>query len=248
MMAAIPIRRSPAVPFGTLTLPELARHLGIDARELQRWAEKGKLPGRMVGGAWRFNEAEMLDWAQSELQNLDEKHIRELEQSMTAGSRDLLISPLLPLDGVEMNLPARSRDSVLRELTQLATRTGMLYDGPGLLAALQQREELCSTALPKGLAIPHPRRPLESYAMAEPFICVARVPAGVPFSAPDGRLTDLFVLVVAGDERQHLGILARLALMFTTTKLADELRDTIDRDTAIASLISAERSALRIAK
>lgn len=232
------------MPFGNMSLPELAKHLGIDARELQRWAEKGRLPGMMVGGQWRFNKAEMLDWVQSELHNLDQRHLRELEKVMS-GSEDRIISRMLPPLGVEMNLPARSRDSLLRELVALADRTGLLYDREGLLAALQEREELCSTALPKGLAIPHPRRPLP-YAFAEPLICVARVPSGLPFSAPDGRLTDLFVLVCCLDERSHLSCLARLAMMFSNTNLADELRDTDDRTSALARLISAEQSALRV--
>lgn len=232
------------MPFGNLSLQELGKHLGMDARELQKWAERGRLPGMMVAGQWRFNQAEMLDWAQSELQNLDQRHMRELEQAMTDGDRGLIVSRMLPPQGVETNLPARSRDSVLRELVKLAERTGLLFDPPGLLSALQQREELCSTALPKGLAIPHPRRPLPDYALAEPFVCVARVPSGVPFSAPDGRLTDLFVLVCAGDERQHLGVLARLALMFTTSPLADLLREVEDRETVLELLICAEHGSL----
>lgn len=232
------------MPFGNMSLPELAKHLGIDARELQRWAEKGRLPGMMVGGQWRFNKAEMLDWVQSELHNLDQRHLRELEKVMS-GSEDRIISRMLPPQGVEMNLPARSRDSLLRELTELANRTGQLYDKAGLLAALREREDLCSTALPKGLAIPHPRRPLP-YSFAEPLLCVARVPSGLPFSAPDGRLTDLFVLVCCLDERSHLSCLARLALMFTNTDLADELRDTNDRASALERLIAAENNVLRL--
>lgn len=232
------------MPYGNLTLEELARHLGLDARELLRWAERGRLPGLMVGGKWRFNRAQMLDWAQAELHRFSAEELRNLERAMSSGADDRLIGNLLPPDGVDMLLPARSATSVLRELVKLAEKTGLLWDPDALLDALQQREELRSTALAGGLALPHPRRPLE-HAYAEPFICVARVPAGVPFSAPDGRMTDVFVLVCCQDERQHLNALARVTRMFHKTPLADQLRSTTDRADAVALLLEAEAASER---
>jgi mannitol/fructose-specific phosphotransferase system IIA component (Ntr-type) len=75
--------------------------------------------------------------------------------------------------------------------------------------------------------------------VAEPLVCIARVPAGLPFGAPDGRLTDLFALVVAMDDRQHLGLLARLAMMFNTG-LPEQLRAVEDREDAFQLLLDTE--------
>jgi PTS system nitrogen regulatory IIA component len=210
------------MPYRNMTLDELARHIGMDARIVRRLADKGKLPGQWVGGEWRFNRAQLLDWLQREMHSLDEVHVRNLERAMRDQDTDRVIGAYLPLEGIEMNLAAKSRASVLRELVRLAQRTGLVYDAAGVIESLEEREALAPTALPRGIAFPHPRRPLP-YAAAEPLICLARIPGGIPFGAPDGRLTDLFVLVCATDERQHLGILARLAMMFSTD-LPDRLR------------------------
>ncbi len=221
-----------------MSLEELARHIGMDARTLRKWAERGKLPGQMVGGEWRFNRAQMLDWLQRTLHTLDELHIRNLERAMRRDSEDRIIGAFLALEGIELHLAAKSRASVLRELVRLAERTQLVYDPQEIAAALEEREALGPTALPRGLAFPHPRRPLP-YATAEPLICLARVPGGVPFNAPDGRLTDLFVLVCANDERQHLGILARLAMMFSTD-LADRLRAVETAPEALRLMLDTE--------
>ncbi len=210
------------MPYRNMTLEELARHIGMDARMVRKWADKGKLPGQMVGGEWRFNRAQMLDWLQREMHTLDEVHLRNLERAMRDPDSDRLIGAYLPLEGIELNLPAKSRASVLRELVRLAERTRLVYDAAAIIDSLKEREALAPTALPRGIAFPHPRRPLP-YAAAEPLVCLARIPGGIPFGAPDGRLTDLFVLVCATDERQHLGLLARLAMMFSTN-LPDDLR------------------------
>lgn len=230
------------MPYRNMSLEELARHLGMDARIVRRWAEKGKLPGQMVGGEWRFNRATLLDWLQREMHALDEDHLRNIEMAMREDGESRLLESYLATEAVEMNLPATTRASVLRELVRLAERTGLVYDAPGILSALAEREALGSTALPRGLAFPHPRRPLE-YATAEPLVCLARVPSGVPFGGPDGRLTDLFVLVIAHGERLHIGLLARLAMIFNTD-LPDELRDVDSSAEALRLILAREAELL----
>lgn len=230
--------RVAAMPYRNMTLEELARHIGMDARIVRRWAERGKLPGQLIGGEWRFNRAQMLDWLQREMHTFEEVHIRNLERSMRDAGDDRIIAACLPNEGVEMFLPAKSRASVLRELVHVAERTGLVYDAREIIESLEEREALAPTALPRGIAFPHPRRPLP-YATAEPLVCLGRVPGGIPFGAPDGRLTDLFVLVCAIDERQHLGILARLAMMFNTG-LPDALRSAQNAEEALQLMLDTE--------
>lgn len=231
------------MPYRNMTLEELARHLGQDARDLRRMAERGSLPGQMVGGQWRFNRAQMLDWLQREMHGLGTDVLRRLERAMADGSDNLILSALIAPEGVDMNLPARTSASVLRELVRLAERTGMVYDPGAIIEALIEREELCSTALPGAFAFPHPRRPLP-YATADALVCVARVPAGLPFGAPDGGLTELFVLVCCHDERRHLQTLARLALLFSSD-LPQQLRLTEDPAEALELILAAERERMR---
>lgn len=230
------------MPYRNMTLDEFARHIGMDVRTVRKWVEKGKLPGHKVGGQWRFNRAQTLEWLQQELHSFDEQHIRNLERAMRpeegSGAADRLIEQHLATEGIDISLAAKSRASVLRELVRLAERTGLVYNPAEIVEALEQREALGSTALPRGLALPHPRRPL-AYATAEPLVCLAYVPAGIPFGAPDGRLTDLFVLVCANDERLHLGLLARLAMMFNGD-LPDVLRSADSDEEALELMLRTE--------
>ncbi|HUU98612.1 MAG TPA: PTS sugar transporter subunit IIA [Phycisphaerae bacterium] len=230
------------MPYRNMTLDELARHIGMDAREVRRLANRGILPGRQVRGEWRFNSVQMLDWLQREMHTLGEKHIRNLEQAMSGGQETATVGSLLAAEAVDMDLRAKSKASVLRELVSLAERTGLVYDRVGLIADLEEREATRSTALPNGIALPHPHRPLP-YATVEPLLCLARVPAGIPFAAPDRKLTDLFVLVVSHNERQHLHVLARLSQMFVTD-LPANLRETDDAEAALTLVLQTERQLL----
>src|SRR5207237_5848042 len=80
-----------------------------------------------------------------------------------------------------------------------------------------------STALPNGVAIPHPRRPLPN-ALGESVIAYGKTTSGIPFGAPAGTLTDMFFLVCCRDDRTHLQVLARLSRLFLRPGLLDELR------------------------
>lgn len=231
------------MPFRNMTLDDLARHIGMDAREVRRMAERGALPGQMIGGQWRFNRMQMLDWLQTQMHTLTPAQIQRLEAAMADGGDDELISRLIAPQGIDLNLPARSKASVVRELIALAERTDQVLNRNALIIALEEREALGSTALPGGLALPHPRRPLPE-ATTEPLICLARVPAGVPFGAPDGQLTDLFVLLLNHDDRAHLMCLARLSLLFGHSPLADALRAAQTRDEALEIFIRADRALL----
>lgn len=230
------------MPYQSMSILELARHIGMDAREVERMADKGILPGRRVGGEWRFNGMQLLDWLQSNMHTLDAEHRRNLERAMASAPDQAVFSSLLAPEAVEVNLPARSRASALRELVGVAERTGLVYDRADIVEKLESREELCSTALPGGFAFPHPRTPLP-YATAEPLAVLARVAAGVPFGAPDGKLTYLFVFVCCHDERQHLHVLARLSLLFSDG-LADRLIHVDAPDEALAIVLATERELL----
>jgi excisionase family DNA binding protein len=97
------------MPYRNMSIDDLARHLGMDARLVKKWAERGRLPGTMVQGEWRFNRAQMLDWLQREMHTLDEEHLANLERAMSDGTSDAIVGELLATEGIDMNLPARSR-------------------------------------------------------------------------------------------------------------------------------------------
>ncbi|MGH8016800.1 MAG: PTS sugar transporter subunit IIA [Opitutaceae bacterium] len=71
-----------------------------------------------------------------------------------------------------------------------------------------ERETLCSTALPGGVAICHPRRPVP-HIVRKTLLAVLRTGQPVPFGAEDGESTRLFFLIAAKDDRAHLHALAR---------------------------------------
>jgi PTS system nitrogen regulatory IIA component len=131
---------------------------------------------------------------------------------------------------------------VLRQLVAVAEHSWQVYDADAILEALRQREERASTALPSGVAIPHPHRPLPN-ALGESLIAYGRTASPIPFGAPRGGLTDIFFLVCCRDDGTHLRVLARLSRLLLRPGFVDELR-AMETPAETWELIAAEERAL----
>jgi PTS system nitrogen regulatory IIA component len=215
-----------AVEGENMNLEQLAAYLHRDVREVSKLANRGYLPGKKVGGAWRFAWSEINHWIETQMHAYTEDELEALERSGTATclATEPLVCSMLSERTIALPLLASTKASVLKELVNLAERSWQIYDANALLTAIKQREELGTTALDSGVAIPHPHRPLSEKAQGEAVIAFGRTSQGIPFGAPDGGLTDLFFLVSCRDSLTHLRVLARLSRLMLRSGFLDELR------------------------
>lgn len=204
------------MPQRNMTAKELAQLLSVDARKVEQLAQRGKIPCQRIRGEYRFNRAEITQWLQARMSSMDSNKLAGIDAGLTAQRQaqqdDAIIIPLLRAEAVTPSLDARTKISTLRGLVSLARETGLVYDDDALLQAIVHREELCSTAMEHGVAIPHPRRP-QPYDIAEPILVVARTTQGICFGGSDGRMTNLFFMMACQDDSHHLHGLARLCRM-----------------------------------
>jgi PTS system nitrogen regulatory IIA component len=112
---------------------------------------------------------------------------------------------------------------VIKEMVQLAAATGWLWDPQRMASAVSARERLHSTALDNGVALLHPRRP-QPTILAQPLLALGRTPQGIPFGDSQGRLTDIFFLILSVDDRGHLRTLARLSRLISEPRLLEAVR------------------------
>lgn len=106
-------------------------------------------------------------------------------------------------------LAGRSREEGLREMVAFLKAKNHLPRGGDLFQALLQRENLGSTGIGEGVAIPH----CKLKGLKEPIVMLAVSREGVSFSAPDGKPSHLFFLVATSPDNPsvNLQILAAIA-------------------------------------
>lgn len=223
------------MPRTILSVKEVAASLHVSTREVIRMAEQRILPAEQVRGQWQFRAGEIWNWIEENLENLPERRRKDKHPEPPAS---LLVSPILKDAAVSVDVLAKTRASILRELAHLAEQADSSIDERLLLASLQDRESQGSTALQDGVAIPHPSKPI--YAEG-PVIAIARTAQGIIFGQRDGGLTDLFFMICCPTQTDHLLFLGRLCRMLIDPRLQAALRDAPDRNSFISAITKAER-------
>jgi len=225
------------------SLDELARHLGRDRREIERLANRGRLPGRKTENGWVFHEREITQWLERELREYTDPELKALEESLRSEEirQEVPVESLLRRETVQVPLDGRTKRSVLEGLVEVAGRTWQVWEPAKVLAAVQEREEFLSTAFAEGVAIPHPRNPLPQ-CLGGSVVAFGRTEARIPFGGPGGGLTDLFFLVLCRDSRTHLQVLARLGRMIQQPGFVDQLRSAEDSAAAYERIRAADRT------
>jgi PTS system nitrogen regulatory IIA component len=222
----------------------LAKYLHLIPDQVKKMAERGKLPGTRVGGEWRFQRQEIFHWFEERIGISDELQLRQYQDLLDRHEQEvhefeITIQSLLPLELIWLNCPARTKNALIRDFCDFAMNQGYLWDAEKMSTAIQNREQLNSTALENGVALLHSRRPQVDNFEA-PFLGLAITPSGIPFGGPRGSLTDIYFLIASDSDAFHLKLLTRLSRMINQTEVLDQLRASTTVQDAKRILVEAE--------
>lgn len=233
-----------------LNLDEAAHYLHLARAELETLVRRREIPVELLGERIVFQKKGLDSWASQRIMKLRDAGLKDFHHRTTTRravnleARHAIMPELLHTSFIAPALHSRTRASVLRDMVALAERTERLMDPKDLLASLREREDLCSTALPGGVALLHPRHH-DPYMFTETFVAFGRTVQAIPFGAPDGSGTDLFFLLCCQDDRIHLHVLARVCCMCHHTALLAGLRAAHDAADLHALILHAEEEAIR---
>lgn len=149
-----------------------------------------------------------------------------------------MLNRLFSPAAMELNLTARTQEEAFRQLVALVPN---LDQGAraGLLLSLLGRERLGTTALGRGMALPHTRYMVPG--ITRPQIIFARHPEGLEYGSPDHVPVRLLFLLVSPDVAQHLHILSRLTRLLRTAPLIERLKSAVTTQEVLRAVDEAER-------
>src|SRR4030042_7114706 len=127
-------------------------------------------------------------------------------------------------ENVILDMKADDKKEAIAELVDNLAKTGRLSDPGELIEAVVAREELCTTGLENGVAIPPPRHG-QPHLIEGLAIVFGRKKAGLDFASMDGKPTRLFFLLCAESDTVHLRSLARLSRLLQASAFRTRLLD-----------------------
>ena len=218
-----------------LTVKDAARLLSVSEKSIYRWIKNGSIPAYQVSDQYRFNRAELLEWATSHRLNVSPEIFQEPE-----GGESLppTLADALRAGGVHYRVGGTNREEVLRAVVDIMNLPEEV-DREFLYQVLLAREMLGSTAIGDGIAIPHVRNPVVLH-LSRPLVALCFLENPIDFGAMDQRpVTTLFTLA-SPTVRAHLHLLSRLGFVLRNSKFRRAVLDQISREGLLDALVQAE--------
>ena len=201
------------------SVKEAADILHVSEKTIYRWIKQEIIPVYLINDQYRFNRAELIDWAVSHRKSISFDALQEREDE---GSPLPNLTESLEAGGVVYRLEGNDKKEVLKNLVN-ELRLPEEVDRGYLLKVLAAREDLCSTAVGNGVAIPHPRNPVLLH-VTKPSITLAFLEEPIDFHALDGKPVSTLFCLISPTVRAHLNLLSKLSYALQD----DSFRNTLE--------------------
>ncbi|AEF83984.1 DNA-binding protein/PTS system, IIA component [Treponema primitia ZAS-2] len=209
-----------------LTIDEVAKYLRVSERTVYDWAQKGDIPAGKIGTVWRFKKSEIEKWVNDRLST------HTMTPLMEGIAAETFISP----DRVLFLNFSTKREALIALANNLATAP-QVKNPKELVQEILKREELMTTAMGRGIAIPHVR--LASVTDMVISVGISRIDI-VDFQPLDDEPVKLLFMIAAAHNQHayYLQTIAFFSARLKNTGLRDALLGAENTQDAYALLVN----------
>lgn len=218
-----------------LSVRDVARLLTVSEKTIYRWIKQESIPAYRINEQCRFNRAEILEWATSRRIQISPDILME---TSTGNSVLPTLVEAMKAGGIAYRVGGTDKGSVLRAVVEVM-RLPEEVDREFLFQVLLARENLGSTGIGDGIAIPHVRNPIVLH-ITKPTITLCFLEQPINFGALDGDPVDILFTLISPTVRAHLHLLSRLGFVLRHPGFKAALKKRALRDELLASLTAAE--------
>lgn len=151
---------------------------------------------------------------------------------------DLNITDILARDAIVLDMDVKDKEEALVRLVTLLAATGKVKDVSQLQRVIKEREQLMSTGIGNGVALPHGKTNVVDASIAA--IATLRTP--IDFDSLDDKPVSIIILLVGteGNVGIHLRLLSRISRMVGSDDFRSTLLEAKTADDVVALLESYE--------
>lgn len=142
---------------------------------------------------------------------------------------------LLKPEVVSLTLKGKNKEEIIRELVELAARSGKVLDKEEAIRSVFERENRMSTGMKHGIAIPHGK----TTAVRELVACIGISQEEVDFDALDRKGCRIFIMTLSPIDKTgpHLQFLAEVGMLFRSEEKRQALLAAKTPEEAISVLV-----------
>lgn len=185
-----------------LDVKDVARMMDLPEITILRWIRQGKIPFYIKNGRYVFDEKQLISWAKMHNISLWEEPLKNKNKE-----EEITLYEAIKKGGIFFNIEGSTVNELLKNAVELFKLSSKV-DKDFLFEKLIQREELCSTGIGEGVAIPHPRYPIKDL---DPMVGVFFLKREIDFRAVDGKPVFVMFIILSPSTKIHLRFLSKLS-------------------------------------
>lgn len=218
-----------------LNCHELARLMDVPLATVTRWAHQGKIPCKLKNDTFAFNRAKIVSWARAHHFHIGK--VTEEETDLEKSPR-ISLARAIEIGGIYDSLDGNDIYSVLQNAVDNISVIKP-EDKKRVLDDLILREEIASTGIGNGIAIPHPRRPLDCLTES-PALPLFFLKNEIDFNAVDKQPVSVLFMMFSPSTRIHLKLLGALSFSLRNESILSLLKSRVEADVLIREIARIE--------
>lgn len=189
-----------------LSIKDVAQQLNLPIETVQRWIRQGKIPMQSVRGVFSIRSEMLERWAKEH-----KLSVRAPGASVPQSAEQAFdgILPAMERGGIHYDLAGSSREDVLRSAVACIPNIEA-SDHNVVFNTLLEREQLASTGIGHGIALPHPRSN-PGLSLDQSQITTCYLSEAVDFEAIDARPVSVLLVLLSPNTKQHVTMLSKLS-------------------------------------
>lgn len=215
-----------------ISVKEAAEILGVSTKTVLQWIDKGRLPSHRLGNQYYLERSEITD-----IMTEQGKPLTNAIQEST--DTDPQLSDMLAQAGIYYNVKGNTKTEALYNALSHIKGIDINVMRP-IFQMFLSREELASTGMGDGIAIPHARGTLVGY-VSQPLLSLSFLEEPIEYDAIDGKPVDTLFLLISPNVQTHLRILAKLAYLLHDPQCKEAIIKQSPQDTILSIIAQAEQ-------
>ena len=205
-------------------MDDISKYLGVALNTVQRWVRQGKMPIQRKGTNYTFRKQDLQKWASNNnlVLSFDKEVTPEVQETLLPSLSDTIKN-----GGIYYNVKGDNVESALRAaLNEMRNIPLDLKDE--LTAKLMERENILSTGVGNGIAIPHPREQFDKLDNSMLSICFLENP--IEYNALDNKPVSVLFILLCKSLEIHLHVLSTISFCLRNNAFVAFLKTAPDHE------------------